>query len=276
MSSAILRSTALCIRANLFFQHGIYHGVEPHFDDLFGFSDMQFFASKPKDQGLGDRLLASSPEVWFTQMKEAGITSLRLNQQMRNHPTIHDYKMAWSVDADKAWTLVSHNPNEPTLGFWGDETYLDEGVRAKLLGFGSPDLLMEHISAEAGADMLKEALHAAIQFANALSLTDYERIFREAVDMIDGQSHATFLMHEASTNYFELAAPKDLLPDLHINLLKAFEIYNIFGGAGSWNDLPLPDQDVVRDTYHIISLNLHNAAVKSLVSVANAQSETSG
>ncbi|MEO9968828.1 MAG: hypothetical protein ABJG15_03190 [Hyphomonadaceae bacterium] len=275
MSSAILRSAALCIRANLFLQSGIYHGVEPHFDDLFGFSDMQFFGPKPKDQGPGDRLLASSPEVWFTQMQEAGITSLRLNQQMRNHPTIHDYKMAWSVDADKAWTLVSSNPNEPVFGYWGDESYLGEGKRAKLLGFGSPDLLMEHISPEASAEQFKKALNSASQFANVLSQTEYERVFSEAIAMIDGQSQATFLMNDASINYFELVAPKGLLPDLHINLLKAFEVYNIFGGAGSWNDLPLPNQEVVRDTYHIVSLNLHNAAVKSIVSVANAQLEAS-
>ena len=271
MSSAIMRSTALCIRANLFFQDGIWEDVDPRFDEWLGFSKLHFFAAKPKDAGPGDLQLATSPKEWFEQMKQAGITSLRLNQEMRNHPTIHDYKMAWSVDADKAWTVASRNQAEDAFGFWGDQTYMKDGERFKLLGFGGAEHLMARATPYDTANTLATALDNIIKFCEIARLEDYGLMFIKATGVLEGSSNIVSLLTENTISPYVLTAPHGALPELEINILRTLEIYSIFGGMGSWNDLSLPDDQDLQEMYHLTSKALHKALVEALVSVANAR-----
>ena len=254
----------------MFFQENVWADIDPRLDERVRFSSLHFFASQPGKSDPSDLQLAASPKEWFEQMKDAGITSLRLNHEMRNHPTIHDYKMAWSVDADKAWTVASRNPAEEVYGFWGDQTYLETGERFKLLGFGGGDFLMAQTAPQAASAAISAALSDAIEFCDDANLQTYAAMFRDANDMLNGTSKTVSLLTNHDINPYLLLAPQGILSGVETGILRAFELYNIFGGMGSWNDLSLPDEDAHQERYHLTSKALHKALVEGLVSVANA------
>lgn len=185
---------------------------------------------KPKE-----KVVADSPDDWFTYQKKKRITGFRMGRKPTDDPQISDRMSAGFVGGGGEWTLqaISEGFCDYWIARW--EVWNQNAPERKIwrVDYGlvrsSQNTIYELRDLEVVWKEFKESLVDIHDFSGSYTQDGFTDCFAKALVAIDDP--------DADIGYHKDLYISDLLSPLARSILKAAMSSWVYGGMGSWNDM---------------------------------------
>jgi hypothetical protein len=227
-------------------------------------------ASKPLLGKIRGEEVAGTPDLWFTHLKDAGISAIRLSYRPQNDPKISDRVSAAFAGGGGTWAMEAVEQNGRCalwLSRWQvwDQNAPEHRIwrvsYSRISGRRAPDPGVGDLGALAGR--FRSALVDVQQFSERHQCGGFTTSFSRAIETVDSGGAKRY-------GYHKDLAPGGALPSLAECLLDACQSAWVFGGMGSWNDLAF-DGEAQAD-YERTSQGLFLRLTAVIQAAANASS----
>lgn len=220
--------------------------------------------------GEKERVIASTPDAWFSSLQEAKAREIRLWHGSSGDSSLPDRMSAAFVGGGGDWTLEVLLPGDQSE-YWAENWHVwnYEAPERRIWrvdysrfwkGAASPEPRVSLAEAHA---KLWESLRAIHTFSQSNPCGSFSGQFAKAIEALESKG-------EAPHGYHRDLAPEGLLPPEALALFDACQIAWVFGGMGSWNDLSLEGGE-----YDRVSENLFQALNEAICAAANSSRPSS-
>lgn len=228
-----------------------------------------FMASEKSFWGkVANRVVANSPDNWFSYLKSQGTKGILLSRRPRNLKGMPDRISSAFVGGGEIWALeilLPNNKSEFWIDNWqvGNKDALDK--RIWQVTYERIVTAQTHkinvVSLNKVKCNLLEALLAINAFSDKYNLTPFSEVFKKALETLNSNG-------KIKNGYHKDLAPEGLLSEEALTLLDACQTSWVFGGMGSWNDLGgFKDE---QNTYDNVSEQLFLAVNKAIATAVNS------
>ncbi len=221
---------------------------------------------------------AFDPIVWFTRMKEDGVSSLRMTYgpsggKKVGDDHVTDRMLVGFVGGGGRWLIEAVRPKGSD--YWearwevGDRDREDRRIWRVSYGriaANAPSSSGSRANAEEIRARLAVNLQRIAEFARTHRQDGFAKAFESALACLSSDEPLGGVYHTD-------IAPPGSLPKVEAQLLGAAQSAWVFGGMGSWNDIRFDGADQTQ--YDELSEELYGLLNASIVTAANSSSRAS-